>query len=128
MQEHILLESDILSQTAPVVGLEWAPPGLELYLLAITAGGEILLWRHGALNAFVSSPLSLRDWHLDHVRQLPSSPGRRTANLTAKSQLLLRCCSNYTQDIKESLALLIVYSTSSSALSRPRGWLAHALM
>ena len=60
------------------MGLEWAPPGLELCLLATTASGEILLWRHGALNVFVSSPLSLKDWQLDHVRQLPSSPGRRS--------------------------------------------------
>lgn len=74
MQEHVILDSE-----APVSSLMWSPPGQELYLMAITAGSKLHFWRHGVVGGPVTCPLSIRDWQLDHVEQLSSSPGRHNS-------------------------------------------------
>lgn len=76
VQEHVILHSDAPGEHAPILGLEWSPSGQELCLMVITADSKLLFWRHGAAGASVSCPLSIKDWQLDHVRQLSNYPGR----------------------------------------------------
>ena len=110
MQEHVILDSDALGEQDPVTSLEWCPSGRELHLMAITAGSKLLFWRHGAAAGPVLTPLSIRDWQLDHVRQLSSFPGRRFCLRHTSCGR----CARHMQTPGEKMCLLVLSPTTAA--------------
>ena len=105
MQEHVILDCDALSGHAPISALEWGPSGQELYLMAITAGSQLLCWRHGAAGVPLSGPLSIQDWQIDHVTQLSSSPGRRNYACISIAHLLPLCLTRHAETTSVDILL-----------------------